>query len=1331
MRHQFILVLLFTGCLLAQDAASPPAAYVYDHWRTDNGLPTNDVRSVVQTQDGYIWAATVKGLCRFDGLRFHTFNSSNTPAFGRDNINHVCVTKNGVLWIGLDGGGIVQYADGIFSNRDVPPELKLATIAKIFEDRTGKVWVATNDRLYVVDGGTFRQIEGIIGPISDLLQDRYGDLLVVGNVVQRLSAEGVKLLPLRGDIPPSYSRICEGTDGTLWITSGNESLYRVTRSSKDAQGLSHRYAIRRRVNMMLEEVPGSLLISSFGNGVERFVGGRITPIRGLGAMQGAILSARTMARDRENGIWLATGGGLLRMRQTMVWTISKLDGFPDNHVWSVYRANDGTIWAGTDLGGTVNLSNGRSRTALTTKDGLPADRITALQQTSDGSFWFGGYPTGLVRKRGAHFEDMSRFPGHPEGSVRAICEDRRHRVWIGGTSGLYRFDGVRFSPIPDVMKQATARVNSIQEDVNGDIWVCAGRVFRVHGDSVSMFRPSGTAGGFPAWSMLVDSSRVWFGTYGSGLHLIQGDTVVSFERYTKELGPDVLSIMEDGDGKLWVNAEHELQQIEKRNAIALARGEASKLDVKVFGATEGLTDIEFNGSGLNSAARTSAGQFVYASMNGVVFVDPRRAPTNSLIPPVHIQRFTADGRDLPIEGLVAVPAGTKRVDIEFSALTFESIPKVKFRYRLEGIDEDWLELSSLDRNVSYANLKPGSYRFTVIGSNAIGVWNKEGAVLDFSLESFFYETRAFMIAVAIAALSLVVMGFRWRTSALKARQAFLQEAIGEKTSELKDEIEIRKRTEEELRQSQQDLEGRVLERTEQLSNVVEELRRSREQYQKIVDTAQEGIWVTDASETIIYANPKMADILGSTVEEVVGTDIAHYLNADGKSLLEEKRKLHRKGIADRYELEFLRQGGARIWTVISSSPMIEDGGIYQGTLAMVADVTAQKKMESEQQRVEADLRQALKMEAVGQLAGGIAHDFNNLLIPVLGYAELLQKELKHSGRALQRVTVIQQAAQKAALLTRQLLTFSRKQVMELKPLNLSKVIEALSPMLRRTIREDIQIQYRLEADLDVIKGDASQLDQILINLLVNAQDAMPNGGILSIETRNVNWDAASSPSSLAPGRYVSLTVRDTGVGIAPEVQAHVFEPFFTTKVTGKGTGLGLATVYGIVKQHNGSISLQSDRGVGSTFIIHFPAAKEGVPVADEELIMVENLGGTETIAVAEDDKLARQLVTSILEDNGYRVYEAPTVEVCLSLFEEYGSHIDLLLTDVVMPTMNGRQLYTALAEKHPTLKVVYMSGYSEEVISHHGILDDGVSFIQKPFTSEKLLVKIRQVLTKA
>jgi signal transduction histidine kinase/CheY-like chemotaxis protein len=396
------------------------------------------------------------------------------------------------------------------------------------------------------------------------------------------------------------------------------------------------------------------------------------------------------------------------------------------------------------------------------------------------------------------------------------------------------------------------------------------------------------------------------------------------------------------------------------------------------------------------------------------------------------------------------------------------------------------------------------------------------------------------------------------------------------------------------------------------------------------------------------------------------------------------------------------------------------------------EIAERKRAEEEKAALKEQFRQSQKMEAIGRLAGGIAHDFNNLLTVIKGYSELSLIKLKEGDPLKGNIEEIHRASQRAANLTRQLLAFSRRQILEMKVLDLNTILKDLDKMLRRVIGEDIELVTLFAEGIGRIRADPGQIEQMILNLTVNARDAMPNGGKLTIETSNIELDENYVRSHIAvkPGLYVMLSVSDTGVGMTPEVKERVFEPFFTTKEKGKGTGLGLSTVYGIVKQSGGNIWVYSEPGHGTTFKIYLPWVEEKADALhrrDDPDILPR---GSETVLLVEDDLSVRGLAVRVLRENGYNLLEAANGNEALRMAQEYAGEIHLLLTDVVMPQMGGKELADRIKPLRPDIKVLFTSGYTDNAIVHHGVLEPGTNFLQKPFSPASLAHKVREVLDK-
>jgi len=423
-----------------------------------------------------------------------------------------------------------------------------------------------------------------------------------------------------------------------------------------------------------------------------------------------------------------------------------------------------------------------------------------------------------------------------------------------------------------------------------------------------------------------------------------------------------------------------------------------------------------------------------------------------------------------------------------------------------------------------------------------------------------------------------------------------------------------------------------------------------------------------------------------------------------------------------YENPVLTKDGQERLIAWNNTVLRDVEGHPIGTLSIGEDIT-------ERTQLELQLRQAQKMEAIGRLAGGVAHDFNNVLTAVFGYVDLLREEMPPGSSALQDLGEVRKAAERAADLTRQLLAFSRQQVLEPVVLPLNDHIEEFEKMLRRVIGEDVVLGLALSKDIGNVRADPGQLQQVIMNLAVNARDAMPQGGKLLLETANVDLSEqyAELHQPVIPGPYVMLAVSDTGTGMPPDVKARIFEPFFTTKEKGKGTGLGLSTVYGIVKQSGGYVWVYTELGRGTTFKIYLPR----VDAPPDRLVKPREAGsltGTETILLAEDDAILRPLAKALLEKLGYLVLEAENADAALAAAAAHQGPVHLLVSDVVMPGPSGRELARRLAALRPETRVLFVSGYTDDAIVHHGMLEPGLNFLQKPFTPAVLARKVREVL---
>ncbi|NOU31865.1 MAG: PAS domain S-box protein [Polyangiaceae bacterium] len=495
----------------------------------------------------------------------------------------------------------------------------------------------------------------------------------------------------------------------------------------------------------------------------------------------------------------------------------------------------------------------------------------------------------------------------------------------------------------------------------------------------------------------------------------------------------------------------------------------------------------------------------------------------------------------------------------------------------------------------------------------------------------------------------------------------------------------------------------------------------------IVESSEDAI-ISRGNDGIIRTwNPAAERLFQYSAAEAIGRHISMlYPPEQSRAVAVEPSHLTREP----FTVSATRKDGTRVPLSVRVSLLRDADGVVSGAAVLARDMTTQTKAQADLERAEEQLRQAQKMESVGRLAGGIAHDFNNLLTVILSYTDLALGTLSPAEPLHADIVQIHAAGERASALTRQLLAFSRQQVLSPAVIDLNNCARRMETILERVLGEDIQLTLLLEKDLGKVFADVGQLEQVLMNLVVNARDAMPAGGSLTIETANVEIDAsyALDHHDVAPGSYVMIAVTDTGTGIDPAIRHRIFDPFFTTKEQGKGTGLGLSMVFGLVKQSGGHVWAYSEPNVGSTFKVYLPRSDrsetERAPVSEARPVR-----GSETILLVEDDDAVRKVMCTMLRKCGYNVLDARNGGEALLVCEQYPARIDLLLTDVVMPRMSGRALAERLATLRPQVRVLYVSGYTENSVVHHGVLDAGIAYLQKPVTPDTLARKVREVLS--
>ena len=509
------------------------------------------------------------------------------------------------------------------------------------------------------------------------------------------------------------------------------------------------------------------------------------------------------------------------------------------------------------------------------------------------------------------------------------------------------------------------------------------------------------------------------------------------------------------------------------------------------------------------------------------------------------------------------------------------------------------------------------------------------------------------------------------------------------------------------------------------------LREAEQKLRLMANNLKEMVLAYDMTRKLIYANTSVETLTGYAVADLEKTGLMDWFHPDDQSRMTVLREsLFRGSSIQDEEFRLITKDGQVKWVAASWTPILDQAGRQIGVQGSERDITKRILAEEALRESQERYLQSQKLESIGRLAGGVAHDFNNLLTVINGYSDMVLQELDEGNPVRAEIDEIRMAGARAADLTQQLLVFSRKQVIQPRPLDLNNVVAESEKMLRRLVGEDIELRTSLSSSLGQVMADVGQIHQVLMNLVVNARDAMPDGGSLVLETADTEIDSSyvNEHPDATSGPFVLLSVTDNGTGMDEETRKHIFEPFFTTKGPAQGSGLGLATVYGIVKQSHGWIEIYTELGKGSAFKIYLPRINENLETRADAEHRRANVGGSETVLLVEDQDEVRRLATKVLKAKGYRVLEAADGAAALALVQRHPGPIDLLLTDVVMPGMNGRELAEYLKKRLPVVKVLYTSGYPHDVIAHRGVLDGDMAYIAKPYTPDRLAAKVREVL---
>ena len=1214
----------------------------------------------------------------------------------QNSITDIAQTTDGYLWFSTFGG-LARFDGHGFQVFDIgnTPAFSENRLTALCAGPDGELWIgAEQGELVEYSGGSFRRLAASNRQsVWDLQVDASGVLWVQrgGNVLRWVEGE------LRHVSDSAGWNIVTRADGTVLIPNGRGmTLW--------AEGESTPIPL---------EGTDSWRVAEAADGRLWVLGGGFIGTVELGE-EPSIQQPHTLARifasasDPEGALWIGGAGGFAILQpgpseDPMAGMKLKRVALPGSarDGRSLFLDHEGGFWAGTDGGGLYRLQpHPRVRRLEHVADHLEGDgglgvlltgsnRLTLRVASVDAepeTLRTSGWWRGLVDDQGGFWRTQGGRLSHmllsdpstlgpvplPDGvrDVSGLWMDPEGTLWVGGREVLAALSESTWTLYP---MGGIGQVHVVRAGLRGELWLLGSTgIGRFTPNGHRVWTPDdGLPRGVLRGLLPASDGSLWVSSYGGGLARIQDEGVFVFTRDQGLREHALGGILEDDDGRLWVNGNAGVQVLRLSDLHDCADGRIDAVPSRVLDTGEGNR---------HAAHRSPDGRMWFPTVEGVVVLDPSRYRGNRVPPSVVIQRLRANGEPYlqpdgdQVEGQrrdrIRVPPGPGNLEIAYAGLSYTAPKQVVYRYRMSGASDEWIEAGN-HRVASFTGLGPGDYTFEVHARNEDGIWSQEPAVLRLTLAPRFYQTLWFRAAVA-AAFGLLLVGFHlWRTSLLERHNA--------------------------------------------------DLARAEARHHSVLIGSTDPLVVTDPTGRIRLVSHSVARVFGYG-DELIGQHLSRLLpelEAAG-----EGRVAFDDLVGGVREMAGRRSDGGEVPCEVHVFEVETPGEARTQRTAVLRDLTERRRMEQA-------LQESTRMEAVGRLAAGIAHDFNNVLTSILTNATYLQRDpvLEGSGGARDQVDEIRESGQRAAALTRQLLAFSRQQILRPRVLDPDEVVAGLEPMLRRLIPEPVRLNFVPGGSGAAVRADPGQLEQVLMNLVLNARDAMPAGGTLTVETRSVTLDeeyVAQHPGART-GPHVAIAVTDTGVGIDRGDLGRIFEPFYSTKGAA-GTGLGLASTQGIVKQSGGHIVVYSEREHGSVFKVYLPQVDEAPDVLVARPAPLEDVRGDEMVLVCDDYGAARASVQRVLRGYGYRVQVAERPLEALQIARDLGEGLDLLVTDVVMPEMNGVELARSIQVGCPQLRVLYMSGYTTNVVMDRGTLKGGVELLEKPFTSEELLQRVRRIL---
>lgn len=1246
-------------------------------WTDEQGLPQNSAIAIQQLRDGTVLVGTQDGLALFDGSRLGPPLWGPLSTVGPMWANRLLEDSSGTLWIATRAHGLVRVSTDTVVSYGAAAGFGKSSLEAMYRDASGQLWIGSSDAgLFRFDGG--RAIPVPLGDapgaeyVQAISEDGRGQLLVATRGGLYVGAPGRwRRLGREHGLPSEHVYSLEPAVGdSVWIGSADGGL--VVLTGGVIRPVAGWVKPASPVSAVKRDQRGSLWVGTNGGGLYRLRGGKSEALTTDNGFPSDLVWS--LAADDEGGLWVGTnGGGVARLDDPPVTVFGAKEGLSSDVALATLQTRDGTMWIGTAGGGLNALRGGVVRT-FTTAHGLATNIVTALHEDASGVLWIGTAPRGLHTLREDRITRVSGAP-FPSAGINTIRQHASGRLWVGSEgAGLAVLEALQWKVIKGPPSLPSSFVSALATDSAGVMYVGtrAGLV-RVDGDRFVRQPVFSDPLKNSLLALHADASgSLWLGSYAPGISRLRAGRLVHIgaDRGLPDQG--VNGIHEDRSGTLWLSTNKGVFGVSRPELEEVADGKRQRVTGYLIGTAEGMRSRETNGGVDPPGWVAQDGKVWIPTLGGVITIDPAKM-ADAPPPRISVTGVAIREARIPVQAGMHIPGDTRRLRIAFRALSFTPPQGVVVQYRLVGVDDDWVE-AGMSREAEYTNLPAGPHVFEVRARHRLGSWGPV-ATTTFRRDPLWFERTAVQLAAVFLLGTILLAAHRVRLRYWKQEAGRHESSAAEKDA------------------------------------VLAAVRERETHFSALLEHASDAIFLLDASGRISWVTRSIERITSLSSQDLLGQLLMDLIHPDDKAEVTAALELigtrPRRPVPFRYRVE-LPNVGWRTFSAVGRNLLDEE--IVAGIIVNARDVT-------EQEEAESLFRQAQRVDAIGNLAGGIAHDFNNLLAVISANVSMLKDDLTELDVDVDGLDEITNATAGGQRLTQQLLSFSRRQVAHPAVVDLNAIVHDTAPMLRPLMGSEVHLVVETGAGPAPVYIDRSEVEQVIVNLVVNAKAAMPRGGTVTVRVCRetaVN-DGTANPQK---GSYVVLSVRDTGSGMDAATRSKIFDPFFTTKAT--GTGLGLATVSWIAKKAHGFVKVESEEGQGSLFMVHLPIA-EAAPAAAPTR-RDARLADT-VVLVVDDDEPIRVLAARVLRGAGADVLTAESAEAALAIGHSHRGNIDVLLTDLIMPGMSGRDLAERFVELRP-VSVLYMSGYNDAEISRTRAEGKDVGFLAKPFKPDELLAAV-------